>query len=274
MNPKYLQLLDTCKPSLAINEVPANNKIIVANGSVSTTVKKSPVARKKQSRKFTKAQLSKETQWAYFMQAIEPSDKVINDAFTEYHPMWLIQSQKTTISSGQFKFMREHLLNMTVEQCAAYLRVHRTSVNRWENGKSAIPFMVFELLRLVFESANFRLSHQNWQGWFINHEGRLVSPDRAEVSFSPDDLSYVREIHQAKSHFEIEYNRMTAEVMPLKAEIKELKAALGDEGVLLNELKLIENKLSDITSKISSVKVVRLNPKVTVEESFPEAKCA
>lgn len=157
------------------------------------------------------------------MQAIQPTNKEINLAFPDYHPMWLIQSQNKTVSGQNFKLMREHMFQMTVEQCAAYLRVNRTTINRWEAESADIPFSAFELLRVVFESANFKMSANSWQGWFINSDGRLVSPDRGNLSFSPNDLSLIRETHQANAAYRMEIERLKSEVNQLCKEINDEK---------------------------------------------------
>ncbi len=215
---------------------------------------------------------NKKTLYSYSMQAIEPTDSEINKAFPEYHPMWVIQSQSRPVSASRFKYMREYMLNMTVEQCAASLRIHRTSINRWENGKSTIPFMAFELLRLVYESTSFKLSNQNWQGWFINQAGRLVSPDRGNLSFSPDELSYVRETHKAKAMYESENTQLRKEIERMGLEIAELQPN-GSHG-LLNELKEIEARLGELSARISNNNVVNISNKSKNVEATLEAKTA
>jgi len=197
------------------------------------------------------------TQWSYFMQAIEPNSQEINTAFPEYHPMWVIQSQIKSVSAERFKYMREYMLNMTRQQCAAYLRMDVSNIQRWETGKTPVPFMAFELLRVVFDSVHFKLSNKSWQGWFIDNNGRLVSPDRGNLSFSPDELSLVREAHQFKSMYEAENRRLRNEIEPLRAEIAELRASAGNDG-LLDELKIIEARLAELAAKVSNKNVVRI----------------
>ncbi|OIQ92429.1 hypothetical protein GALL_256500 [mine drainage metagenome] len=200
---------------------------------------------------------NQKTLWSYYMQAIEPNSNEINEAFPEYHPMWVIQSQNKTVSADNFKVLREHMLNMTLIECAAYLRVSVRTIQSWEKGSANVPFVMFELLRLVSESVHFRLSHKDWQGWFIANDGRLVSPDRGSLSFSPDELSYIRETHQVKAMYETENKRLRSEVEPLRAEIAEMRALDSNAGVL-NELKTIETKLSELTTKVSRNKVVKI----------------
>lgn len=213
------------------------------------------------------------TLWSYFMQAIEPNSTEINTAFPEYHPMWVIQSQKKSVSAVQFRLMRERLLKMTRKQCAAYLRVTIRNVESWETGKIDVPFIAFELLRVVFESVNFKLSSKSWQGWFIDTNGRLVSPDRGSLSFSSDELSFIRETHQVKTMYQTENKKLRDEIEPLRAEIAVLKTADKNYG-LLNELKAIETRLAELSSMVVPNKVVQISNKSTITESLLEAKAA
>jgi len=139
--------------------------------------------------------MTEKTRWAYYMQAIEPRDPKINEAFPDYHPMWIIQSQDMQVTGAKFKYMRDTILGMSIDQCAAYLRLDRVTIYRYEGDRARIPFSAFELLRVLFESAQFRMSHKSWDGWFISKEGKLVSPDVGRLSFTPVDLSSIRPIH-------------------------------------------------------------------------------
>lgn len=245
-------LQDSFTPSMTKKSPGAGKKHTPPNGKVSITRKKSPTARKKPN-----PYPNNTTLWSYFMQAIEPSSTEINQAFPEYHPMWLIQSQRKSVSAEYFKFMRERMLNMTRKECAAYLRVTIRTVQGWEIGRDAVPFMAFELLRLVSESVHFRLSNKDWQGWFISHDGRLVSPDRGNLSFSPGELSFIRETHQVKSMYQADNARLREEIESLQSEVNEIRNGDGHRQ-LLDELKEIEEKLTELTLKVSSKNVVKI----------------
>lgn len=81
-----------------------------------------PMMRKKKPTKDynPKAIPSEKSQWAYWMQAIEPCDPAIDEAFPGYHPLWVQRSQRLSASGNQFKYFRQHLLCITQKQCAAY----------------------------------------------------------------------------------------------------------------------------------------------------------
>jgi DNA-binding XRE family transcriptional regulator len=236
--------------------------------TIQTSIQKSKFSAKK-----TIRYPNRGTLMSYHMQAIEPKDADINEAFPDYHPMWLIQSQEKTVSAQNFKMMRELMLKITRKQCAAYLRVSENSVCNWERGKSSVPFIAFELMRLVFESVNFKLSHKHWQGWFVHNDGRLVSTDTKNLSFMPHELVYARQVHQQKSFYETEYKKLKNELAPLHAEIAALKAADQHNG-LLDELKAIESRLAEISSKVSPNKVVQINNKTKITKTLLEVKAA
>jgi len=190
------------------------------------------------------------TEWSYFMQAIEPSSTEINQAFPEYHPMWIIQSQRKSVSSENFRYMRENLLNMTRKQCAAYLRVTISTIQKWESKKEAIPFAMFEVLRLVYESVHFKVSHKDWQGWFIGDDGRLVSPDRGNLSFHPNELSFIREVHQVKSMYERDNEKLREENKALKNHLSRLHKE-NQLNNFVDELENMETKLSEMMDQFN-----------------------
>jgi len=191
----------------------------------------------------------KATLWSYYMQAIEPTSEEINKMFPEYHPLWVQQSQKIKVSGERFSYYREHCLGVTQTQCAAYLRVTIRQIKLWELNKQPVPFMVFELLRLVHESVHFRLSHKDWNGWFVDTQGRLACPDRGNLSFDPLDLTMVREVQNANRVYLQQYKQLQMEIEPLKAEIAALKK-VSYANVLLGELSEIEHKLASVLGKM------------------------
>lgn len=192
------------------------------------------------------------TLWAYFMQGMEePTDKAINEAFPGYHPLWIQGSQKLRVSGEQFKFFRQHLLQITQQQCAAYLRVKLYILRAWEQGREPVPFMAFELLRVVHESTAFKLSHPEWGGWFIASSGELVSPDRGNLSFTPHEFSYIRETHRHKAILEQDSQLLREQVKGLQAEVAELRE-FSDSGDLLDELHAMKTQLEVMLSSISN----------------------
>lgn len=202
--------------------------------------------------------MTEKTRWAYYMQAIEPRDQALLRAFPDYHPMWVIQSQDMQVTGARFKYLREILLGMSINQCAAYLRLDRGTIYRYERDGAQIPFSAFELLRVLYESAQFRMSHQSWDGWFISKAGRLVSPDVGRLSFSPAELSSIRHTHVYNKTLITETQRLTEELRIANEKLARFQQN-QIEAEILEELVELEQALSAISSKIGKSKVIALN---------------
>lgn len=188
------------------------------------------------------------------MQAIEPTDPTINRAFPDYHPQWVMQSQKMTIGPENFRLLREFMLGMTTEECGAFLRVDPSTVRRWEAGTVPVPFTAFELLRLVYESVHFRLSGRDWAGWFIGTDGRLVSPDANGLEVSPQDVNAIpgllREIGQLKA----EKNELAAKLAQAQEENTRLREQYVSQGVV-DEITAMQERLGDLLGRLNTAKV-------------------
>lgn len=198
---------------------------------------------------------SEKNRWAYWMQAIEPKSEEINKAFPGYHPQWVQMSQMMTIGAANFMLMRL-TLGMTVEQCAAYLRVSMQTIGKWESDRESIPFAAFELLRVVLESATFKLSHPEWAGWFIDlKNGRLVSPDEGKRSYAPDDLNMLTRAIGEKSRLAGEVQRIKNELDAAVAENTRLRQMFLSQGVV-DELAVMKDKLDKLMNSIGTAHIV------------------
>lgn len=201
---------------------------------------------------------SVQTRWAYWMQAIEPTSEAINKAFPKYHPQWVIQSQRMTIAPENFRYLRKFMLCLSVDQCAAYLRVSRYNIGKWEAGVRPIPFMAFELLRLVYESAQFRLSHPEWGGWFISRDGALVSPDIGGLCVMPDEINRIPAMLSENGRLQVEGARLRAELQVAHEENERLRELFVSQGAI-EEITAMQERLTDLLARINTAKVYPFN---------------
>lgn len=198
---------------------------------------------------------SNKTRWAYWMQAIEPTDEAINRAFPEYHPLWVQHSRRLTVASENFKYLRKYCINITQAQAAAYLRVRVRDVGEWENGKQPVPFMAFELLRMVYESAASRLSNQKWDGWYIDSDGFMVSPDVGKLFIEPSDFMYYMTQRGHIKYLEKQLAEFTQQVAAKVAENTELRQQF-QHGELAHELEAMQEKISNLLASIHTAEVI------------------
>lgn len=198
---------------------------------------------------------SNKTRWAYWMQAIEPTAPEIDAAFPGYHPLWVQSSQRLTIAPENFRHLRRHCLNITQTQAAAYLRVKATEVRAWERGEKPIPFMAFELLRLVFESVAFRLSHAAWDGWYIDHDGHFVSPDMGKLAVTPAEVSFLPMLRNHRDILQAEVGRLKAELEAQQAENTRLRTLYQTNGIV-RELAGMHERLAALMESIQTAQVI------------------
>lgn len=196
---------------------------------------------------------SQKTNWAYWMQAIEPKSEALNNAFPDFHPQWVQMSQQVEITPPAFVFVRK-TLGMNPEQCAAYLRVSTRTIRRWESGVQDVPFTAFETLRLVLESPRAMLSHKEWSGWFMSDDGRLVSPDVA-CSFSPGDLNYFSFNRSEAQKQANETRRLQAELDEATIANTRLRQLFLSQG-LVDELAAMQNQVNRLVEMVATAKVI------------------
>jgi len=203
-------------------------------------------------------QLSEKTRWAYWMQAFEPKSEDINRAFPDYHPMWVQMSQRYTIEGETFKIMR-WWLGMTPEQCAAYLRVSVETIFRWESGKASVPFVCFELLRVVSETVRFKMSHQSWDGWFINEHGVLHSPDVGGKGFTPEQLVLSTITRSEAALLRNDVKKLQGQLDAAIAENTALREMYLADGVT-DEVAAVQEKINSLMARINTARVIPFAP--------------
>lgn len=201
---------------------------------------------------------SDKTRWAYWMQAIEPTDPGIEAAFPGYHPLWVQESQRITITPNSFHHLRRHCLNVTRAKVAAFLRVSVRTVQRWENGDAPIPFAAFEVLRLVFESTAHRLSHARWDGWFFDREGSLVSPDVGRLAVGPEDFTALVFLRGELDAHRQQSASLREEIAALEAENTRIRQMYRDQGVT-RELEAMQDRLDGLLASVRTAKVIHFD---------------
>lgn len=200
---------------------------------------------------------SEKTQWAYWMQAIEPKSEALNKAFPGYHPQWVQMSQSREFTHGVFKACRE-FLGITQEQCAAYLRVTASTISRWENGTANIPFAAVEVLRLIPETVRFKMSNKEWDGWFISDKGVLVSPNIGGNGFTPEQLDWFAWQGTEASNLQREINRLQRELEAAHGENTRLRQMFVDQGVV-DELHEMHGRMTELIQQIATAKIFQFN---------------
>lgn len=176
-------------------------------------------------------------------------------------PQWLEESQnQQTCGHENFKLRRVHILRMSEQQLATWLKVTMAQVTRWENGKSPIPFAVFEAMRLLAESITYQRQNDTWAGWRFSKFGELVSPDGTLI-FTVDRLMAVANSFRMAGYLEVDNQRLShelqqaqQEVEALKQENEHLREMVANDGVL-SELHTIKNQVETLLNQVDRGRV-------------------
>ena len=150
-------------------------------------------------------------------------------------------------------------MGITVTQCAAYLRVSPMMISRWESGSSAVPFSAFETLRLQYYSAAQRLSHQCWDGWFINRQtGELVCPDIGRLAVKPEEIKTLPLLYNQISVFRDEIATQGARIAELEAENIALRNTTNSRQVAA-ELQAMQDRIAGLLSTFHTAEIIEFH---------------
>lgn len=209
---------------------------------------------------------SKRSDWAACMRGADPewlhSREAIGLAqvFDRHFPAWLIESEPwRPVTGARFKFMRTMLLNLTTEQCAAYLGIHRSTICRWEAGEIETSKAAFEALRLLGASAGQRLSHKHWDGWFINSKtGELVSPDVGRLAVKPEEINGLPALYNRLSILMLHVGKLESQVDALEAENASLRGNAKSKQVAA-ELEFMQERIADLLASVRTAEIIEFN---------------
>lgn len=206
---------------------------------------------------------SKRSDWAACMNGADPEwlhsreAKDLAIVFDGHFPAWLIESEPWRKVSGVgFRVLRQEVLGLTTEQCAAYLGVHRSTICRWESGEIEVPRAAREVLRLLSTSACQRLSHKHWDGWFINRKtGELVSPDMGRLAVKPEEINGLPALYNRLSILILHVAKLEEQVGALIAENTALRS--GDKSrQLAAELEAMQERIGSMLADVCTAEVI------------------
>lgn len=209
--------------------------------------------------------LSKRSAWAANMHGADPEWLHTKEAhklaivFGGNFPGWLIESEPwQPVTPGGFRFLRSFMLQLSTEQCGAYLGIHRTTICRWESGDVPVPKAAYEALRLLSRTAMQRLSHKHWDGWFINRDGELISPDNGRLSVKPGEINSLPTLYGRLSNLEFEIARQTEAISFLRAENTALRS--GDRSrQTAAELEAMQERIAGLLADINTAEIIEFN---------------
>ncbi|WP_150428212.1 cell division protein ZapB [Dechloromonas sp. CZR5] len=209
---------------------------------------------------------SKRSDWAAWMNGAPPEwlhtkqARDIAQAFDGYFPAWFIESAPwRPIDGARFKHFRAVQLGLSIEQCACYLRIHRTTIRRWESDAAEVTYSAFEALRLLALTASQSISHKAWDGWFINRQtGELICPDNGRLAVKPEEIKTLPLLYNQISIFRDAVTERDERIAELEAENITLRNATNSRQVAA-ELEAIRERITGLLSTFHTAEIIKFN---------------
>lgn len=132
-----------------------------------------------------------------------------------------------------------------------------------------MPFACFELLRVIRESVQFKMTHPEWDGWFLTEKGVLVSPDVGGNGFTPQQLVWSTMTRNEAALLRNEVAQLKEELSTAIAENTALRQMFLSNGVL-KELAFMQDKINGLMDRIGTAHVIPF-PSIENEQSQEKA---
>ncbi|MFA6547058.1 MAG: hypothetical protein WCS99_21755 [Limisphaerales bacterium] len=181
-----------------------------------------------------------------------------------HEPLWMEGAAEwERVTPEQFREVRWLVHRMTVEQCAAFLRVNPATVWRWENGSSPITFAAFVALRLLSDVRFVPHQVKEWDGWQIINAGVdvgvLYDSKKTGAMFSPSDLRASQWVKAERDSWKKKAEEAEARVAELETENTRLRQLFNTQGVT-TELRQMQDKLAVMLDSIGTAEIFEYRP--------------
>jgi len=185
-----------------------------------------------------------------------------NPRWAGYRPRWLREAEKpASVAPLAFKQLRAWTLCMSIEQCAAFLRVEAFDIEQWEAGAAPIPYAAFIALRLAVDIEYLPHQVKAWADWWIIpdgiHVGMLMNR-KTGAMFSELEINAlshtVAAANRAKDRTEKENARLREQVARLTTENTRLRQLFNEEGVT-KELRQMQERMNALLASIGTAEV-------------------
>ncbi|MDK9725841.1 MAG: hypothetical protein OEL88_13265 [Sterolibacteriaceae bacterium MAG5] len=186
-----------------------------------------------------------------------PFDKRVNPTnakWAGFRPDWLRDAEKPVrVAPVNFEHLRRHVLSMTLEQCAAFLRVGAANVAAWEAGLEAIPYAAYLALRMAGELQYLPHSIKEWADFKIIGSGpdvgKLLDTRTGEM-FSPGEIVTIRYAYAQASSVLAENHRLKQQMKAMQDEVERLRTLRQIDGVT-RELEGMQEKIGALLNGLN-----------------------
>lgn len=199
-------------------------------------------------------------------------NRYIRNGRREMHlPPWMEDAETwPEITPLRFMELRKLMLHLNAVQCAALLRVHVSTVWRWEKGDFPIPFAAYMSLRLLLDVRFLPHQVKEWEGWQIINAGpdagMLYDSQKSGEMFAPADLRTIRYVRGERDAWKRCAEEAEARAADLEAENTRLRQMFQAQGVTAELRKMQEQfdplheKLTAMIDSIATAEIIDYRP--------------
>lgn len=190
-----------------------------------------------------------------------------NPRWAGYRPRWLRDAENLlTIAPLSFIQLRAWTLFMSVEQCAAFLRVEPDEIERWEAGTVPIPAPAFIALRLAVDIEYLPHQIKAWADWWIIPDGQdvgmLMNRKTGQMIAEPEINAMSHSVSaskRAEERAERENAELREQLATLTAENTRLRHLYQSQGVT-KELRQMQERMAALLASIGTAEIIDYAP--------------
>lgn len=192
-----------------------------------------------------------------------------------HRKQWQIDAERVIIVTPQEFGYLVQALDMTAEDCAAYLRVSVSTVRAWECGDEAIPFSAYWLLRLTIKADRFNTRFPEWEGWVIAEDGpdagKLIAANRS-YAFTPQEIACFPGAWHQVSVSDLRAEKLQAKLDQATAENTRLRQLYQAQGVT-RELRRMQERIGALLEGVGTAELIDFQSS-TPPAAQPQEKAA
>lgn len=198
----------------------------------------------------------------------KPFDRRVNaknPLWAGFRPEWLRDAERTArVTPENFGDIRRHVLVMTLEQCAAFLRVGAADVASWEAGIAPIPYTAYLALRMAGDLQYLPHRIKEWVDFKIIGAGPdagMLLDTRTGEMFSPGEIATIRYAYAQASSVLAENHRLKRQIEAMHGEVERLRSLRQIDGVT-RELEGMQERMQALLAELNQGVPLAIRPAV------------
>lgn len=168
---------------------------------------------------------------------------------------WAMQQHNVT--PREFSYWRKYVVQLSVEECGALLRVSPRTINNWEQGRSPISFSVWYVMHCYLQKPEVWLSRDGFRDLYVDYrdgEAYLVSDEYPDIRFTHGELVYAGASIGMARRADEKNKALQARIRELEAENTGLRRMFKD-GDITKELESMRARIAGLLQQLDTADI-------------------